>query len=202
MATEAKNKQAHTPERAAAHDHPVQRSNAPSRVGARRDWDRPSYSPFAIMRQGIDEMENWLGQMGWGRGSSARSVLSQMGHQLGDWAPAIEAFQRGNEFVVRAEVPGMNRQDLTVEAGDDSLTIHGERKQEQDDERNGVFWSERSYGSFTRVIPLPPGTITDSAKASFTNGVLEVVMQAPSAETRRGRRIDISGAPLDGGDKK
>jgi HSP20 family protein len=65
-----------------------------------------------------------------------------------------------------------------------------------------VFWTERSYGSFTRVIPLPPGTIADSAKASFTNGVLEVVMQAPSAETRRGRRIDISGTPHEGGDKK
>jgi HSP20 family protein len=125
-----------------------------------------------------------------------------MGQQTGDWTPAIEAFQRGNEFVVRAEVPGMSRQDLTVEAGDDSLTIHGERKQEHDEDRDGVYWTERSYGSFTRVIPLPPGTISDSAKASFNNGVLEVVMQAPSAETRRGRRIDISGAPHDGGEKK
>ena len=88
-----------------------------------------------------------------------------------------------------------------MEAGDDALTIHGERKQEHEDERDGMFWTERSYGSFTRVIPLPAGTISDSAKASFTNGVLEVVMQAPSTETRRGRRIDISGAPHEGGEK-
>jgi HSP20 family protein len=154
------------------------------------------------MRQGIDEMDRWFGQLGRGKASAGRGFLSQLGHQIGDWTPAIEAFQRGNEFVVRADVPGMNRQDLTVEAGDDALTIHGERKQEHDEDRDGVFWTERSYGSFTRVVPLPPGTIADSAKASFTNGVLEVVMQAPSAETRRGRRIDISGTPHDGGDKK
>jgi HSP20 family protein len=129
--------------------------------------------------------------------------MSPMAQQLGDWTPAVEAFQRGNEFVVRVEAPGMNRQDLTVEAGDDSLTIRGERKHEHEENRDGMFWTERSYGSFTRVIPLPPGAISDSAKASFNNGVLEVVMSAPSAETRRGRRIDISGSTHDsGGDKK
>jgi len=199
MASETKNKQ----ERPARPDHPIERSTGQARgVRPRSDWDRPSYTPFSIMRQGIDEMDRWLGQLGWGRGSTGRSFLSQVGQQLGDWTPAVEAFQRGNEFVVRVEVPGMTRQDLTVEAGDDTLTIHGERKQEHEDERDGMFWTERSYGSFTRVIPLPPGTISDSAKASFTNGVLEVVMEAPSTETRRGRRIDISGAPHEGGEKK
>ena len=187
-------------------EHPVTRPSQQRRDMSPPGWERHSYSPFALMRQGLDEMDRWVSQLGWGRhglssAPSARGVFSQMtphmGQQLGDWTPAIEAFQRGNEFIVRAEAPGMNRQDLHVEVGDDSLTIRGERKHEQEDEREGVFWSERSYGSFTRVIPLPPGTITDSAKASFTNGVLEVVMQAPSAEARRGRRIDIAGAPHD-----
>ena len=199
MATEAKSKQ----ERPARHEQPVERSNGHGRgPSSSRDWDRPSYSPFSIMRQGIDEMDRWLGQLGWGRGSTGRSFLSQVGHKLGDWTPAVEAFQRGNEFIVRVEAPGMNRQDLTVEAGDDALTIHGERRQEREDDRDGMFWTERSYGSFTRVIPLPPGTISDSAKASFSNGVLEVVMQAPSTEARRGRRIDISGTPPEGAENK
>ena len=123
--------------------------------------------------------------------------MSQMARQVGEWMPAIDAFQRGNEFVIRAEVPGMSRQDLTVEVNDDSISLHGERKRELDDEREGVFWSERSYGSFTRVIPLPPGAIGESAKATFVNGILEIVMQAPSAEGRRGRRIDISGTAND-----
>lgn len=182
-------------------DVPIDRAPEPRDVN-RNDWSqRSSYSPFAIMRQGIDEMDRWwsrlAGGSGWMSASPGRGVLSQFAQQIGDWSPAVEAFQRGNEFVIRAEVPGMNRQDLTVEANDDSLTIRGERRQERQEDREGVFWTERSYGSFSRTIPLPPGAITDSAKASFHNGVLEIVMQAPSPEARRGRRIDISGASED-----
>lgn len=163
----------------------------------RGDWSqRQSYSPFAIMRQGVDEMDRWWSRLTGGSGWMSlpgRGALSQFAEQFGDWSPAVEAFQRGNEFVVRAEVPGMNRKDLTVEANDDAITIRGERRQERQEDREGVFWTERSYGSFSRTIPLPPGAITESAKASFNNGVLEIVMPAPSAEARRGRRIDISG---------
>jgi HSP20 family protein len=163
-----------------------------------------SLSPFSLMRQGIDGMEGWFSRitgersaMPWAAG---RSWMSAITGQAGDWMPAIEAFQRGNDFVIRAEVPGMKRTDITVEAGDDQVTIRGERQQEQSDHREGTFWTERSYGSFCRVVPLPAGAIADSAKATFTNGVLEIVMQAPSQEARRGRKIDISGGVAD--DKK
>jgi HSP20 family protein len=170
------------------------------------DW---SLSPFALMRQGVDELDRWFSRMTGDRGStpwassrSSRGWDTSMAGQQDDWAPAIEAFQRGSEFVVRADVPGMKRSDITVEAGDDSLTIRGERRQEHTQDAEGMFWTERSYGSFCRVIPLPPGAIADSAKATFNNGVLEVVMQAPSQEARRGRRIDISGAPGEPDHKK
>lgn len=197
MATETRNKTERTTEGG------VERASDARNVG-RSDWSHrssSSYSPFAIMRQGIDEMDRWWSRLtGTGSpwtGMPGRGGLSQFAQQFGDWSPAIEAFQRGNEFVIRADVPGMSRQDLTVEAGDDAITIRGERRQEKQEDREGMFWTERSYGSFTRVVPLPPGTITDSAKATFNNGVLEIVMQAPSSETRRGRRIDISGHASD-----
>lgn len=186
MATEMHNKREHRTE-AKTSEPTIDRAPAQS----------SPYSPFAIMRQGIDEMDRWWSRLssgsGWPSHSPGRGGLSQFVQRFGDWSPAIEAFQRGSEFVIRAEVPGMNRQDLTIEAGDDSITIRGERKQERQEDRDGVFWTERNYGSFTRVIPLPPGAITDSARATFNNGVLEIVLQAPSVETRRGRRIDISG---------
>jgi HSP20 family protein len=165
-----------------------------------RDVQRSSFAPFSIMRQGLDETERLFGAALRGeweqfrRGWLSPAGRSFFGQQMGDWSPAIEAFQRGNEFVIRADVPGMNRQDLQVDINDDTLTIHGDRREDRQEQREGVFWTERSYGSFTRVVPLPPGTITESARASFNNGVLEIVMQAPSAETRRGRRIDISGS--------
>ena len=191
MAADTRNKS----EQRAASEPVIERATE-SREPGRRDWpQRSSYSPFAIMRQGIDEMDRWWSRLTAGTPSTpGRGGLAQFVQQLGDWSPAVEAFQRGNDFVIRAEVPGMNRGDLTVEAGDDAITIRGERRQDRQEEREGVYWTERSYGSFSRTIPLPPGAITDSAKASFNNGVLEIVMQAPSTETRRGRRIDISGS--------
>jgi len=110
------------------------------------------------------------------------------------WSPQIETFQRGNEFVVRADLPGLKKEDVKIDITDDSLTIEGERREEYQEDREGYYRSERSYGSFCRVVPLPDGAITDSAKANFNNGVLEIVMQAPPREVSRGRRIEISGS--------
>ena len=168
----------------------------PSTHADARRWpaDRGAGGPFSLMRQMQDEVDRWFGRMGLDRGWTSPSTwLSRAGEQFGDWMPAIDAFQRGNEFVVRADVPGMTRTDVSVEIGDDALTIRGERKHEHKEDRDGVFWSERSHGSFSRVVPLPPGAISDSAKATFTNGVLEVIVQAPSQDARRGRKVDISG---------
>ena len=163
-------------------------------TGNRKDlrrWQAPQHSsgPFSLMRQMQDEVDRWFGDHGWVSPSSWFSS----GEHSGDWIPAIDAFQRGNDFVIRADVPGMARHDLNVEVGDDAVTIRGERKHEEHENREGMYWSERSQGSFYRVVPLPPGAISDSAKATFTNGVLEIVMPAPSPEARRGRKIDISG---------
>ena len=182
------------------HKHERQASDQPSARDQgsqpRRDTDRPSFAPFSIMRQGLDEIERSFGAALRGEWNQLRRGWQSS--PLGDWSPAIEVFQRGNEYVVRADVPGMARQDLQVDVGDDAITIRGERREDRKEEREGVFWTERSYGSFTRVIPLPPGAIADSAKATFNGGVLEIVMQAPSPETRRGRRLDISGGREEG----
>ena len=66
----------------------------------------------------------------------------------------------------------------------------GERKREHEEERDGVYRSERSYGSFYRVIPLPEGAITEQANANFRDGVLEITMPAPPAS--KGRRLEIT----------
>lgn len=150
------------------------------------------YGPFGLIRQMQDEVDRWFHRVGVDSSWMSPSAWLS-GARTGDWRPALDAFQRGNEFIIRADVPGMARTDLTVEVTDAAVTIGGERKHEHKDERDGVMWSERSYGSFHRVIPLPPGAIAESAKATFNNGVLEIVLQSPPAESRRGRRIDISG---------
>lgn len=173
----------------------VPTTHTPSRRSTPNRWQGPvnfaASGPFGLMRQMQDEMEQWFSRFGL---SSPKNWMAHTPGVAGDWTPAVDAFQRGNEFVIRADLPGMHRTDVSVEVGDETVTIHGERKHEIEEDRDGVFWSERSYGSFSRVVPIPPGAIGESAKATFTNGVLEIVMPAPSSEARRGRKIDISGS--------
>jgi HSP20 family protein len=115
-------------------------------------------------------------------GSSGRESL---------WTPRIEAVQKGDRFIVRADLPGLKKEDVQVELAENSLTIRGERHEQHEEERDGYFHSEREYGQFYRTVPLPEGVIAESAQASFRNGVLEVTMQAPPAEATRGRRLEI-----------
>jgi HSP20 family protein len=125
-------------------------------------------------------------------GSLIISVLAEVGslRRQGMWSPQIEAFERKGEFIVRADLPGLNKDNVKVDITDDTLTIQGERKQEHEENREGYHRSERSYGSFCRTIPLPEGANTDEAKASFRDGVLEISMPAPQREERR-RQIEI-----------
>jgi len=152
-------------------------------------WDA-GFGPFAWMRQMQDQLDRTFGNLWSGSGSSSSWTPDQV-FGPSDWSPAIDVFQRGNDLVIRADVPGLTKDDITVDIADDQLTIRGERRYDHEEERDGVFRSERNYGSFCRVVPLPQGAIADSAKAHFNNGVLEIVLQAPSFDVRRGRRIEI-----------
>lgn len=149
--------------------------------------------PFSLIRRMTDDVDRLFGGAlaGAGTGTGRGEEALMPGLAQSDWSPAIEAFQRDNEFVVRVDVPGMTADDIIVEVGDDALTVSGERRIERQDEREGMLVAERAYGRFTRVIPLPPGAMTDNATANFRDGVLEIVVPAPSDEVRRGRRLDI-----------
>ena len=108
-----------------------------------------------------------------------------------DWVPKIEVSERNGELSVRAELPGLTKNDVKVDLTDEALTLSGERKEEKEEKKEGYYRSERSYGSFYRYIPLPQGAKTDTAKAEFHDGVLEVKMQVPKSATRS-RRVEIT----------
>ena len=111
--------------------------------------------------------------------------------QMGMWAPAIEVFQKEGNLIVRAELPGVNKDDVNVQVTDDGLVIQGERKEEHEENREGFYRSERSYGHFYRLIPLPDDIHTDQVRADFNNGVLEITVPVPQTQQRR-REIPIS----------
>jgi HSP20 family protein len=162
----------------------------------RRDAGNWLASPFDVFDRMAEEMDRTFDRMfrdfGVSRGSwLTRPFRSRAGEGL--WAPRIEAFQQGDRFIVRADLPGLKKDDVQVELTDDAVTLRGERREEHEEKREGYFRSEREYGQFHRSIPLPEGVITESAQATFKNGVLEISMQAPPAETR-GRRLEIKDA--------
>jgi HSP20 family protein len=108
------------------------------------------------------------------------------------WAPQIEIVQRDDEIVVRADLPGLDRNDIDVEVNDGVLTISGERRQESRDEREGFIRSERAYGSFYRAIPLPDGVNAEEISANFRDGVLEIAVPVPENQRQRRRRVEIT----------
>jgi HSP20 family protein len=151
-------------------------------------------SPFSFMRRFTEQMDRLFEDFGSGR-SFAPSFGREFG-RLADlegslWSPQVEVLERGNQLIVRADLPGLTKDDLDVDITDDSIVIRGERRQEREENEEGFYRSERSYGSFYREIPLPEGVNVSDANANFRNGVLEIAMPAPERQSRGRRRIEI-----------
>lgn len=167
------------------------------RQGLQR-WESPfaSRSPFDLFDRISDEMDRTFSRVWRDFGFPSRSFFSRGGArgEQGLWSPRIEAFQKGDRFLVRAELPGLKKDDVQVELTEDAITVRGERREEHEEEREGYYHSEREYGQFHRTIPLPEGVIGESAQASFRDGVLEITMQAAPAEASRGRKLEIQDA--------
>lgn len=104
-------------------------------------------------------------------------------------SPVVDIFDDGNEMVVKAEIPGIKKEDLCVDISENSLTISGEKKQEQKIDRQNYHRLECSYGSFSRSFSLPDNVIGDEAKASFQEGVLEI--RIPKSEKKNVKKINI-----------
>jgi HSP20 family protein len=111
------------------------------------------------------------------------------------WVPPVDLVEAEDHFVLKADLPGLSEQDVSIEVQDGTLTISGERKDEHEARERGWYRIERSFGSFSRSLTLPDGVNADAITARFENGVLEVSI--PKPEERKPRRVEIStnGAP-------
>jgi HSP20 family protein len=154
-------------------------------------------NPFTFLRRFGEDMDRLFEDFGMGSGLQAPMFEREFGRSrdLGEmgmsmWSPQVELFERGNKLVVRADLPGMTRDDVNVEIADGALVIRGERRSEREENEEGFYRTERSYGSFYRRIPLPEGVNAENANATFHNGVLEITMPAPQNAEQR-RRLEI-----------
>ncbi len=109
----------------------------------------------------------------------------------GELAPSIDIYEEGDEIVVKAELPGMKKEDIEVNLTEDSITISGEKKKEEKVERKGYHRHERSYGSFARSFSLPSEVRTDDAKGEFKDGVLEIRIPKTEEAKKKVRKVTI-----------
>jgi HSP20 family protein len=172
-------------------------SNKPETGVARRESSANlrMASPFSLMRRFSEEMDRVFGDFGFG--ASLAPGLGREFGRLADmegslWLPQVEAFEREGKLIVRADLPGLSIDDINVDISDDAIKIRGERRQEKEENDEGYYRSERTYGSFYREIPLPSGVNREEANASFRNGVLEITVPAPARQSGS-RRIEIAG---------
>jgi len=106
------------------------------------------------------------------------------------WSPDVEMFEKEGKLVLRADLPGLKKEEVSVEVTDRGLVIKGERKREKEEKGENFYRAERSYGSFSRLIPLPETAKFDQATAVMRDGVLEVTMPVAKAEQTT-RRLEI-----------
>ena len=106
------------------------------------------------------------------------------------WIPAMDLVETDDDFVLRADLPGLSEGDVKIELEDSVLTVSGERKSEHEERKEGYYRVERASGSFSRSLTLPEGVDADAIQAGFDKGVLEV--RIPKPEERKPRKVAIT----------
>ena len=138
-----------------------------------KDWD-----PF----RELNEFSNRLGSF-FGRTPAARETENY------GWAPAVDIIEDDKEFLVKAELPEVKKEDVHVSVENGVLLISGERKFEKEEKNKRYHRTERSYGSFTRSFSLPDGADASKVRAEFKDGLLRVHM--PKSETAKPKQIEV-----------
>ena len=144
--------------------------------------------PFGLMRRFSTEMDRMLEDIGFRPHFAA--LMPVLRKEVA-WTPDLEIFERKGELVVRADLPGMTKENVKVNITDEFLTLEGERRHEEKETREGFYRSERTYGAFSRSIALPEGAKGELAQAAFKNGVLEVTIPVPPRPEKTPRTVEV-----------
>ena len=138
---------------------------------------------------GLDRMEMEMDRL-WDSFFEDRPTVRR-GGWMGEWLPSLDLSETKNEFVVKAEVPGMTSKDIDISLAEGVLSIRGEKKQEKEEKEENYHFVERSYGSFRRSIRLPGGVQSDKIKASYKDGVLKVTFPKSEEARKKEGRIKV-----------
>jgi len=109
------------------------------------------------------------------------------------WQPAIEAYETDGDVVVRAELPGIDPKQVEISVTEDTLTVKGEARTEQEEKKRNYYRRELRYGSFVRSIALPSGVQGDKAAASYKNGILEIKVPKSERAKLKTVKVEVAG---------
>jgi HSP20 family protein len=138
---------------------------------------------FTAFRRELDRLFESFGRdLAWPGGESRSAAL----------APSIDVSETESELRIEADLPGVEEKDVDVTVSDNVLTIKGEKKAEREEKKKDFHLVERSYGSFSRSLPLPFAVDSDQAKATFKNGVLSISLPKPPEMQAKAKKIVIS----------
>lgn len=145
----------------------------------RADWPSLGLSRLSTLRDEIDRLFE-----------APLAEFVRNNQLLSGWAPALDVYEQKDDVVVRAELPGMKKEDIEVSLHDNTLSISGERKHEETHEGQEVYRSERFFGRFQRSVTLPTVVSADKVKAQYKDGVLTVTL--PKAEEAKPKQINVN----------
>jgi len=147
-------------------------------VPVRRDSDHP----FALFRKEFDDLFDTF----------FRSFdMQPFEGRIGAFSPKVDVTENEKEFNISAELPGMDDKDIDVSLQNDMLTIRGEKKEEKEDKGKDYYRMERSYGYFSRTIPLPVEVETDKVDAKFKKGVLTITLPKTAKAVAETKKISV-----------
>jgi HSP20 family protein len=141
-------------------------------------WD-----PFKELEEISDRFSRIFGRLP-ARRESGREAMT-----VADWAPTVDITEDDKEYLIKAEIPEVDRKDVKVTVHDGVLTLTGERKQEKEEKGKKFHRIERSYGSFVRSFTLPDDVSEDKLKAEFKDGML--LVHLPKAEKPKPKAIEV-----------
>ena len=108
---------------------------------------------------------------------------------MGMWNPVVDLYEKDDHFVIKAELPGVNKNDIAIDLKDRVLTLSGDRSYENEVKEENYFRRERSYGKFQRVFTLPADVDSDKIKAEFNDGLLQI--EVPKPEEQKAKKVTI-----------
>ncbi|MGM0510601.1 MAG: Hsp20/alpha crystallin family protein, partial [Thermoplasmatota archaeon] len=154
----------------------------------RDDW---FFEPFKELDTMFDDLDKTFGRFFGGPLRRRRKTLMPEFSMPDFRMPALDVQDKGDHYLVEAEMPGIDKEDIDVELRDDKLTIKGETKKETKEEKEDYVRRERGYKSFYREIPVTEEMIADEANASFKNGVLSINLPKKEKEEKEGRKLEV-----------